>query len=73
MNLYVVTVAGNRLYFSGELTEKECEIVEKICNGISCQTIENNAEKKLEIFKNSLDRSLMDKIEFAEVKYVFRI
>lgn len=73
MNIYIVTIMGNRFYFYGELSEEECEIVEMLCKEISAESKESDLEELLKIFQNSLDSSLSKKIELAKVKYVFRI
>lgn len=73
MNIYILTIMGNRVYFYGELSEEECEIVEMLCKEISSENKETNAEELLKIFQNSLDSSLSKKIELVKVKHVFRI
>lgn len=73
VNIYIVTIMGNRFYFYGELSEEECEIVQILCKKISSGSKETDAEELLKIFQNSLDSSLSKKIELAKVKYVFRI
>lgn len=73
MNIYILTIMGNRFYFYGELSEEECEIVEMFCKEISSENKETNSEELLKIFQNALDSSISKKIELVKVKHVFRI
>lgn len=73
VNIYILTIMGNRFYFYGELSEEECEIVEMFCKEISSENKETNSEELLKIFQNALDSSISKKIELVKVKHVFRI
>ena len=73
MNIYIVTIMGNRFYFYGELSEEECETVEKLCKNIALVYKETDEQKLIKIFQNSLDSSISKKLKNVEVKYVFRI
>lgn len=73
MNIYIVTIMGNRFYFYGELSEEECETVEKLCKDIALVYKEIDEQELIKIFQNSLDGSISKKLKHTEVKYVFRI
>lgn len=73
MDIYIVTIMGNRFYFYGELSEEECEIVEMLCKDIASVHKETDEQELIKIFQNSLDSSISKKLKNVEVKYVFRI
>lgn len=73
MNIYIVTIMGNRFYFYGELSEEECKIVEEICKRISSDRIETDVENKIKLFQKMLESSIAEKIKLVKVKHVFRI
>lgn len=73
MDIYIVTIMGNRFYFYGELSEEECEIVEMLCKDIASVYKETDEQELIKIFQNSLDSSISKKLKNVEVKYVFRI
>lgn len=73
MNLYVVTIAGNRFYFRGDLSESECKNVEKLCDQIASERIDEDVEKLARMFQTSLEKILGNTVEFVKIKYVFRI
>lgn len=73
MDIYIVTIMGNRFYFYGELSEEECKIVEMLCKDIASEYKETDEQELIKIFQNSLDSSISKKLKNVEVKYVFRI
>ena len=73
MDIYIVTIMGNRFYFYGELSEEECEIVEMLCKDIASVYKETDEQELIKIFQNSLDSSISKKLKNVEVKDVFRI
>lgn len=73
MNIYVITIAGNRFYFIGDLSEQECKIIEQTCIQLSLEVEQFDTEEALNQLLKLLDHSILDKIKLSKIKYVFRI
>lgn len=73
MNIYAITISGEKFYFLGELLEQECVSIEQECKRISQKKLQLSAEEVLSNFLETLDRSLVNKMLFFKIQHVFRI
>jgi len=73
MNIYAITISGEKFYFLGELLEQECVCIEQECKRISQKELQLSAEEVLSNLLRILDPRLVNKMIFLKIKHVFRI
>ena len=73
MNIYAVTIYGDKFYFYGNLSAEECEIIMHICSDLSEQCGEKGTIDLFENFMHKSNNLLRNKIFQIRVKQLFRI
>lgn len=73
MDIYSVTICGDKFYFYGNLSEEECDIINHVCNDLSLQSGGKEGSDLFEEFIFNSNKLLRDKIFRIKIKQVFRI
>lgn len=73
MEIYTVTICGEKFYFSGNLSKEEIKIANKVCEKMSVKAIKLNADIIFCEFLNILNAIVKEPVFQIRIKAVFRI
>lgn len=71
MNVYTVWICGDKFYFSGNLSEKECDIVREVSKDLSAKATEINTVALFQELLNILNAKVKEPVEQVRISNVF--
>lgn len=73
MNVYAVWICGDKFYFSGNLSEKECDIVREVSKDLSAKATEINTVALFQELLSILNTKVKEPVFQIQIKNVFCI